>query len=93
MQPTGSRGAKLSSVGMLFAPAVRAVRVTLAGGRSKTIALPSLSPRQARDSGLGRLRYTGFVIHGTWCVERLVSLSAARRALWDSGTDEYDCPG
>jgi hypothetical protein len=92
IQPTPPNRAEFSSVGMLFAPAVRSVRVTLAGGHSRTIALKRLSRPQARVSGLGRLRYATFIVRGTWCAERLVSLSKAGRVLWDSGTNEHDCP-
>jgi hypothetical protein len=93
IRPANSTRTQLSSVGMLFAPAVSRLRVTLAGDHSKTFALRSLSSRQARASGLRRLRYAAFIARGTWCADRLVSLSASGRVLWDSGANGYDCPG
>lgn len=90
-QPSDSALPKITAVGMVFAPAVRRVRITLAGGRQKTIRLQTLSRVQARESGLGRLRYAAIVVRGTWCAERLVGQGASGKALWDSGTDQYAC--
>ena len=76
---------------MIFAPEVRRVQITLAGGNRRTIRLDELSPIQARRAGLGRFRYAAFVVHGTWCAEQLVSQNATGKTLWDSGADEYAC--
>jgi hypothetical protein len=92
VKPTNPRQAGLSIVGMVFAPRVSSVRVTFAGGSSRTLALRRLTQPQARATGLGRLRYAAFLVRGTWCAERLISLNSSGRALWDSGTNEYDCP-
>jgi hypothetical protein len=81
----------MSAVGMIFAPAARRVRVTLAGGKTETIPLRDFDPAQGGAAGLGPFRYAAFAIHGTWCAERLVSLSGSGRTLWDSGIDEYVC--
>ena len=87
----GRAGNDVSAVGMLFAPTVRRVRVTLGGGRQRTIPLRRIDSTRARRLGLGKLRYAAFSTPGTWCVERLVSLGAGGRALWDSGMDAYRC--
>jgi hypothetical protein len=92
MQPARAGRAGLSSVGILLAPAVRRLRVTAGGGISRTLPLHSLHARRGRAGGLGRLRYAAFVVRGTWCAERLVSLGAAGRVLWDSGPTEHECP-
>ena len=84
--------AKFTAVGMVFAPAARFVRATFVDGSSETIALRSLSPTQSHSSRLMRFRFAAFAVTGTWCAERLVSLSASGRTLWDTGTDEYPCP-
>ena len=76
---------------MIFAPAVERVRVTYGSGATATLSLNQLSRGQARDANLHRFRYTAFAVRGLWCAERLVSLDAAGRPLWDSGTDENEC--
>ena len=91
VQPTSGRPAKLTAVGMIFAPAARRLRVTLADGSTKTIRLMKLDPARARAAGLAPFRYTAFAAHGEWCAERLVTESAGGRVLWDSGTDAYSC--
>jgi hypothetical protein len=76
---------------MIFSPAVRSVNVTYSSGGSARIPLHQLSPGQARDANLHPFRYTAFAVRGLWCAERLVSLDASGRPLWDSGADGYDC--
>jgi hypothetical protein len=90
-QPSDGGSAKVTAVGMLVGPKARRVRVTLANGSEKTIHLQRLSRGSSRLAGLGALRYTAFVIHGSWCAERLVTEDAAGRTLWDSGIDGYAC--
>jgi hypothetical protein len=90
-QPSDGASPKITDVGMIFAPEVRRVQITLAGGNRRTIRLDELSPIQARRAGLGRFRYAAFVVHGTWCAEQLVSQNATGKTLWDSGADEYAC--
>jgi hypothetical protein len=91
-QVTKSSLAGLSTVGMIFAPGARSVRMTFADGSSTTLALREMTQAEARATGLGRLRYAAFQVRGTWCAERLISLSGSGRALWDSGADEVNCP-
>ncbi len=91
MQPSTGAPARISVVGMAFAPAARRVRVTLGGGARRTIRLHRLGSVRARSSGLARLRFGAIVVPGAWCAERLVSLNASGRVLWDSGTDAYAC--
>lgn len=90
-QPSTGGTPRLTAVGMIFAPAARRAQVALAGGRSMTIHLRLVSPASARDAGLERFRYAAFAVHGSWCVERIVSESATGRVLWDSGVDGYTC--
>jgi hypothetical protein len=90
-QPSTGANVDMTAVGMIFPSVARRVRVTLAGGQAKTIPLHQLSPGQARKAGLRRFRYAAFAVHGIWCAERLVSLDAQGRALWDSGPAEYSC--
>ena len=92
MQLTRSSRAGLTTVGMIFAPRARSVRLTFADGSSRTLTLRELTQAEARATGLRRLRYAAFVVRGTWCAERVISLSGSGKVLWDSGTDEYDCP-
>ncbi len=89
VRPGGSRS--MSVVGMIFAPGVRSVRVTLGDGRQATIDSRPVDPALQRSLGLGRFRYAAFAIRGTWCAERLVSLGATGAVLWDSGLDGYRC--
>jgi hypothetical protein len=91
MQPSTGAQVKMTAVGMIFAPAVRRLRVTLADGSRRTIRLDRLTARQARMTGLAPFRYAAFAFRGEWCAERLVAESAGGRALWDSGTPEYPC--
>jgi hypothetical protein len=91
MQPSSGAARQFSAVGMIFALAARRVRLTLSGGRTKTIRLRDLDPAQRRAAGLGRLRYAAFAIRGEWCAERLVSLGAGGKILWDSAVDDYAC--
>jgi hypothetical protein len=90
-QPSTAAPAKISAVGMLFAPAARRLRVTFAGGRTDTIGLRKLDSANAGTAWLRAFRYAAFAIRGEWCAERLVSLSAGGRVLWDSGVDGYRC--
>ena len=82
---------RLSAIGMIFSPAARHVRITLAGGRTETVRLRGFEPVHARGIELPSFRYAAFPIHGAWCAERLVSLSASDAVLWDSGVDDYAC--
>jgi hypothetical protein len=91
MRPAGSASGQMSVVGMIAAPAVSRVRITLQGGAEKTIQMQPIDSEQARRLGLGRFRYAAFAIRGVWCAERLVSLGAAGSVLWDSGLDAYRC--
>jgi hypothetical protein len=90
-QPSAGSSVKMSAIGMIFAPAARRVRITLAGGRTESVPLRSFERADARGVGLPPFRYAAFAIHGEWCVERLVSLSAGGAVLWDSGFDDYLC--
>jgi hypothetical protein len=91
MRPAGSGSRQMSVVGMISAPAVRRVRITLRGGAEETIQMQPIDSEQARRLGLGRFRYAAFAIRGVWCAERLVSLTEAGSVLWDSGLDSYRC--
>jgi hypothetical protein len=88
---TAGPTAGITAVGIIAAPAVRQVRVSLGAGRSKTLPLRRLSRAQAQAAHLGRLSYAAFAVRGDWCTERIVTLDAAGEALWDSGEDEYGC--
>jgi hypothetical protein len=90
-QPGTGAPAKISAVGMLFAPAARRLRITFAGGRTDTIGLRKLDSAEAGAARLRAFRYAAFAIRGEWCAERLASLSAGGRVLWDSGVDDYAC--
>jgi hypothetical protein len=90
-QPSTRAPAKISAVGMLFGLAARRLRITFAGGRTETILLRRLDSAQADAAHLRPFRYAAFAIRGEWCAERLVSLSAGGRVLWDSGVDGYRC--
>jgi hypothetical protein len=90
-QPSDRSSARITAVGMLFAPSVARVKITLAGGNTRTVRLDKLTSSQAQAAGLRPVRYAAFVVHGNWCAERLVSENAAGKTLWDSGVDEYTC--
>jgi hypothetical protein len=75
---------RLTAVGMLASPAARSVQVTYEDGRQATIHLRKPSPGQEQKAGLVRFRYAAFAIPGLWAVQRVVTLSASGRALWDS---------
>jgi hypothetical protein len=92
-QPSSGGPAKLTAVGMIFAPQARRLRVVLADGSKRTIHLERLSRRQAHSAGLAPFRYAAFATRGEWCAERLVAENAAGRVLWDSGVDGYVCGG
>jgi hypothetical protein len=91
VQPSSGGPARLTAVGMIFAPTARRLRVTLAGGDTRTIPLAVLSPDQADAAGLAPFRYAAFATHGEWCAERLITESASGHVLWDSGVDGYRC--
>jgi hypothetical protein len=91
VQPSSGTSVDMTAVGMIFAPAVQTVRVTLSGGREQTVPLRRFSPRQARAARLSRFEYAAFATHGLWCAERLVSFSGTGKVLWDSGTDGFSC--
>jgi len=91
VQPSSGESVDMTAVGMIFAPAARRVRITLSDGSQETIRLHRFSRRQARSARLSRFEYAAFAIHGLWCAERVVSLSATGGTLWDSGTDGFTC--
>jgi hypothetical protein len=91
MQPSTGAPPAMSAVGMIFAPAARRVRITLAGGREKSLPLQIFDPPGKGNPGPGSFRFVAFAVHGSWCAERLVSQSATGRMLWDSGVAEYAC--
>jgi hypothetical protein len=82
---------KISAIGMIFAPAARRVRITLAGGRTENVPLRSFEPAHASGIEPAPFRYAAFTIHGEWCAERLVSFSASGALLWNSGVDDCAC--
>jgi hypothetical protein len=90
-QPSDGREPKMTAVGMIFPSVARRVQITVAGGRRTTLSLQKLTPDQAHAARLAPLRYAAFVVRGAWCAERLVSMNAAGKPLWDSGVDEYTC--
>jgi hypothetical protein len=90
-QPSSGTAIDMTAVGMIFAPAARSVRVTLSTGRQETIHLHRFSKEQARSARLSRFEYAAFATHGTWCAERMVSLSGTGKVLWDSGDDGFSC--
>lgn len=91
VRPAGDGSGQTSVVGMISAPAVRRIRITLPGGTQETIQLQPIDSERARLLGLGRFRYAAFAIPGVWCAERLESLGATGSVLWDSGLDGYRC--
>jgi hypothetical protein len=91
VQAGGRASSKLTTVGMVFAPAARRVRVTLAGDHTATFRLRKMTPGQARVAKLAPLRYAALVLHGAWCAERVVSESATGKTLWESGPSESAC--
>jgi hypothetical protein len=91
VQPSSGESVDMTAVGMILAPAARMVRITLSDGRQETIHLHRFSASQARSARLGRFEYAAFAIRGVWCAERIVSLSATGKTLWDSGTDGFSC--
>ena len=91
VQPSTGNSVDMTAVGMIFAPKVRRVKVSLPGGRQQVVHLHRLSHRQARAARLGRFAYAAFARRGLWCAERMIALSGSGRVLWDSGTDAFGC--
>lgn len=91
VQPSSGTSVDMTAVGMIFAPAARRVQITRSGGKQETIQLHRFSASQSRSARLGRFEYAAFATRGLWCAERMVSLSASGKALWDSGTDGFSC--
>jgi hypothetical protein len=89
--PSTGASVEITAVGMMFAPGARRVRITLSDGTTATVRLGQLSAKQAHEARLARVRYAAFVVRGVWCAERMVSLDAQGRTLWDSGTDTNAC--
>jgi hypothetical protein len=81
----------MTAVGMLVAPVVRRIRVSLSNGRTATVHLRRLTREQARLAKLRRFRYAAFAVHGEWCAERVTTYNAAGATLWDSGGAEGVC--
>lgn len=91
VRPASGGSGQMSVVGMISAPAVRRIRITLQGGDQETVRLQPIDPARAQRLGLGRFRYAAIAVRGVWCAERLESLDAAGSVLWDSGLDGYPC--
>jgi hypothetical protein len=91
--PSHGRARTPTAVGMIVAPAVHTIRVTLADGSRMSIRPLRLTPAQARRAGLRRFRYAAFFVRGLWCPRQLVSRSAPGTTLWDSGADDSVAAG
>jgi hypothetical protein len=89
--PSSGPQPKLTAVGMIFSSKVRRVRITYMGGDSTTIAVNRFSADQTHDGELGGLRYAAFSVRGPWCPERLASISASGRTLWEGVLDQRPC--
>ena len=83
-QASAGMQVSLTAVGMVSSPAARRIQVTYDDGRQATIPLNQPSPNLAHEARLAHFRYAAFAVPGTWSVERLVTLSASGRTLWDS---------
>jgi hypothetical protein len=84
-----SRGdtTKLTAVGMIFAPAVRSVRITSRGGEVSTVTARRSSSQQSRTAELGRFKYAAFSVRGPWCAASMTTLGSSGRVLWDGEVD------
>jgi hypothetical protein len=91
LEATGHDGAGITAVGMVAAPAVHSAKVELGNGSWRTVSLNRLSRSKAQSAKLGRLSYAAFAVRGVWCSERIVTLDATGRTLWDSGENEFSC--
>jgi hypothetical protein len=91
VQPSSGTTVDMTAVGMIFAPTVRRVQVTLSDGSIQTVHLQQLKRSQARSAHLDRFEFAAFAFRGLWCAERMVSESATGKVLWDSGTDTFSC--
>ena len=76
---------------MVASPAARRIQVTYDDGRQATIRLEEPSPNLEHEARLVHFRYAAFAVPGTWSVQRLVTLSASGRALWDSTGRHLSC--
>ena len=74
----------LTAVGVIAAPRVSRLRITLSNGQVGTIGLDPLSRAQAARTGLGRARYAALSVRGVWSAVQVLALSASGRVLWDS---------
>lgn len=89
--PSSGPQTRLTAVGMIFSSKVRRVQITYMGGNSTTIAANRFSADQSHDSELGGLRYAAFSVRGPWCPERMASISASGRTLWEGVPEQRPC--
>ncbi len=89
---TSGSSPEVTAVGVIVSAAVRRVRVTLSDGSHRTFPVERLNRGQTTSTGLGRARYAAFSVRGKWEAERVVTLSARGRALWDSAVAEPASP-
>ena len=73
VQPSSGTTVDMTAVGMIFAPTVRRVQVTLSDGSLQTVHLEQLKRSQARSAHLDRFEFAAFAFRGLWCAERMVA--------------------
>ena len=76
---------------MIFSSKVHQVQVSYADGTTATIPANELSADQSRDGELSGLRYAAFSVRGPWCPERMASISATGRTLWEGAPEKRPC--
>ncbi|HVV49149.1 MAG TPA: hypothetical protein VHO06_05790 [Polyangia bacterium] len=79
----------MTAIGGAFNVAVKAVEVTLFDGKTERLTPKRVTSSKARRSTVGHFRYLAFAVRGPWCAERLVTIGADGRPLWETGWEEF----
>jgi hypothetical protein len=89
--PSKGSQPRLTAVGMIFSPKVERIRITYADGTTSTVKATDFSADQSRHGELGGLRYAAFSVRGSWCPERMASISGSGRILWEGAPEKRPC--
>ena len=82
------RKTAITVVGLALNRAVREVEITSFDGRTVRLTPRALAHARAEGSTVGDFRYLSYAVRGPWCVERLVTLNAEGKPLWETEWEE-----
>jgi hypothetical protein len=81
----------MTVIGIVSTAPAREVRLVFSDGTEAASPLRDLTSAVFSAAGQGRIRYAVLTLPGDHCIERLVTLSAGGRALWEGAPAGHSC--